>query len=81
MVNGGTADYVTYAGTVAAGQSLIIDGREKSCTNNLVNSYDNLTFQHSDWMRLAPGANVLNVTIAGTAQGGTVVVSYYPTYI
>jgi hypothetical protein len=72
----------TYGGTVAAGQSLIVDCGAKSIKNNAVDDYANLTLNagHTvgDWIQIEPGDNTVTINYSGNAGADAVVTwDYY----
>lgn len=77
----GHVSRVKYAGTIAVGQSLVIDCGAMTIRNNGVNAYTTaftLESGHSlrEWLRLAPGANTIQVMRTGGDNSSTCVLTY-----
>lgn len=70
------ATYMQYAGSVGAGDGLIIDTGEMTCTNNGVNGLKDCT---GNFLQLAPGPNVLTVT--GTGHAGALSIKHYDRWL
>lgn len=64
-----------WAGSIPAGQSLVIDGGALSVLLNGADAYSGLYFggTHTveSWIELAPGASVVTLTIGGTLTGAS----------
>ena len=73
---------IKYAGSIAVGQSLVIDCGAMTIRNNGVNAYTSTAFTleagHSlrEWLRLMPGANTIRVTRTGGDNASTCVLTY-----
>ena len=75
----------TWTGTLAAGTALVIDTGAQSVTNNGVAAYSGFILDPSpttghrmdDWLRLAPGANTVTVSIEGGGASPTVLFEFY----
>lgn len=72
-------DEVSYSGT-ATTSTLTINAQSKSVTYGTANAYSSFDFDHPDWFRLMPGANVIKITATNAAAAGTVAFYHYPTY-
>ena len=77
----GHVSKIKYAGTIAVGQSLVIDCAAMTIRNNGVNAYTTaftLEAGHSirEWLRLMPGANTIRVTRTGGDNASTCVLTY-----
>ena len=78
----GHVSKIKYAGTIAVGQSLVIDCGATTIRNNGVNAYTAGAFTleagHSlrEWLRLMPGANTIRVTRTGGDNASTCVLTY-----
>lgn len=72
---------IEYSGTIAAGQSLVIDTADWSAKNNGVDDYAHLTFTTSwhaieGFIRLAPGSNAVRVWRTGGGTNATVTLTF-----
>lgn len=71
----------TYSGTIDAGEGLVIDCGAMSVINdgNEAYVYFALTADHKidDWLRLEPGANIIEVTITGGGTGSQALVEFF----
>lgn len=72
---------IKYAGSIAVGQSLVIDCAAMTIRNNGVNAYTaafTLESGHSirEWLRLMPGANTIRVTRTGGDNASACVLTY-----
>ena len=77
----GHVSKIKYAGSIAVGQSLVIDCGATTIRNNGVNAYTmafTLESGHSirEWLRLMPGANTIRVTRTGGDNASTCVLTY-----
>lgn len=77
----GQISKIKYAGTIAVGQSLVIDCAAMTIRNNGANAYTTeftLEAGHStrEWLRLMPGANTIRVTRTGGDNSSTCVLTY-----
>lgn len=76
----GHVSKVTYSGSIAVGQSVVIDCGAETVRNNSVDDYAHLTREtgHSirEWLRLMPGANTIRVTRTGGDNASTCVLTY-----
>jgi hypothetical protein len=72
---------LTFGGTIAAGDELVIDTGTMQVTNNGVDAYDDLTLSSTadlaSWFALELGANELTVTFSGGGTGSTIDFRYY----
>lgn len=72
---------ITFSGTIAAGNVLLIDTGTMQVTNNGVDAYDDLTLNPTadlaSWFSLEPGANALLIVFAGGGTGSTISFHYY----
>jgi hypothetical protein len=77
----GHVSSLTYTGTVTAGQSLVIDTGAWTVKNNGADAWGGVTFggTHAirEMLRLAPGANTINVTLTGGSTDSTVAFAFY----
>ena len=82
-VQAGLADW-TWTGSVAVGQSLVIDTGALTIRNNGVAAYSGLTFNvghaQAEWLLLAPGANSITITRVGGANS-TIRFDYYDAWM
>ncbi len=66
---------LSWAGTVAAGQALVIDCGEASVKNNGADAYAGLTYGSAhlwdDWLHLDPGTTTLSVIVEGAGVGSS----------
>jgi hypothetical protein len=79
-INNPTTGYsFSYNGALASGNVLVIDTGAMSVQNNEVDDYAHFLppANHEDWMRIAPGANTLLLTIVG---GGKFILDYYAAF-
>jgi hypothetical protein len=71
---------IKYTGTIAVGQSLVIDCGAMTVRNNGTDDYANLTLESAhtirEWLRLMPGANTIRVTRTGGDNSSTCVLTY-----
>lgn len=71
---------IDYAGTITAGDELMIDCGAYSVTNNLVNDRDNLSLgsdhKINEWFRLLAGANSVTITITGGSTDSQITYGY-----
>lgn len=75
VTNDTTGDTWTFSGDVLADTYLIVDSAARSCTNAGASAYADLALgpRQIDWLRLAPGANTITISITpntGTFQFG-----------
>lgn len=72
---------LTFGGTIASGDVLLIDTGTMQVTNDGVDAYDDLTLSPTtdlaSWFALQPGSNPLTVTYIGGGTGSTIDFSYY----
>lgn len=72
---------LTFGGTIAAGDVLLIDTGTMQVTNDGVDAYDDLTISPTadlaSWFALEPGSNALTVTYVGGGTGSTIDFTYY----
>ena len=82
IANTTTGDSLTFAGTLASGNDLVVDVGALSILNNGSNAYSNLTpTNKADWLDLEPGNNTIRFTVTGNAAAdSTYLIEYYPTY-
>jgi hypothetical protein len=70
-----------YAGTIIAGESLVIDCGAYTVLNDGTDDDANLsigaTHGINEWFRLAAGANTITATITGGSTNSTVTIDYY----
>ena len=72
-----------YAGTLTAGDLLMIDCRRRKIKLNGADAYANLVFtkQRGRWMKLFPGSNTLSVHFATPGDEATVAIQYREVFI
>ncbi len=72
---------LTFSGTIAAGDALLIDTGTMQVTNDGADAYDDLalspTADLASWFALEPGDNDLTVTYTGGGTGSTIDFTYY----
>lgn len=72
--------YITWAGTLAAGNALVIDCGAGSVKNNGADAYDGFALDGShtirEWLRLDPGTNTVSVARTGGSTSSTVNFSF-----
>ena len=72
---------IKFSGTVAAGQSCIINTATKSVLNNAVNAYASFSLEAghtvADWFRLAAGDNTVTITYSGNATNNATITWEY----
>lgn len=72
--------HLVWAGTLAAGDDLIINSGSKSITNDGANAYGGLTYGAShtidDWLRIEGGMNI-TIAYTGGGAGATVGIAFY----
>jgi hypothetical protein len=72
---------LTFGGTIAAGEDLLIDTGTMQVTNDGVDAYNDLTLSPTanlaSWFALEPGDNEITVTFSGGGTGSTIDFSYY----
>lgn len=75
----GVSDF-QWQGSLAVGQSLVIDCGARTIRNNGVNAYSGLSYLSghvvSDWLRLEPGANSVEVYRTGGSVASTVQITF-----
>lgn len=82
----GHVSYIRYAGTILAGQALVIDTRDWSVKNNGVNAYgSDFTRQSAhtifEWLRLKPSGNSsIRITRTGGSVSSVADLDYYDRY-
>lgn len=81
IVGAAVVDEVAYTGTLSAGDILEINCRGASVRLNLADAYDDLSYEHPDWMRLLPGENTLRVLLANAGEACKVAARWYDTYV
>ena len=76
----GHVSKVTYSGSIAVGESLVIDCGAETVRNDGDNDYAHLTRETGhgirEWLRLMPGANTIRVTRTGGDNASTCVLTY-----
>jgi len=81
VVDATTYEDLNYAGSIAAGQSLVIDTGSWSVENNAVDDYDNFSLgaghKNDAWLRLLSGDNSIKVTKTGGSAASTITVEFY----
>lgn len=78
VINRTTEEELSLTGTLAAGETLVLDTKRKTITlNGNVNAYDRLDLPRSRWWGLAPGTNVLELAAATYSAGAKMRVDYY----
>jgi len=80
VVNNTTTGYAfTYTNTINPGAVLAIDTGAMSVVNNGADDYASFTppANHEEWMHMAPGDNVIVITIVG---GGSFTISYHAAF-
>jgi len=82
IANTTTGHTLEWAGTLTAGNSLVIDCGALSVLNNGSGDYASLTppSDKDEWMMLEPGTNSFTVTITGGSASSTFVTRYYHPY-
>lgn len=78
IVNGSVLDEVLYTGNILDGTELSINPLRHTAVISGVSVLSNLTYQNSNWIKLAPGTNTLAVYVEGVAN---VYVRYFERYI
>lgn len=78
IVNGATADEILYTGNIATGSELAVNPRKHSAVIAGVSVLSNLTYKNSNWIKLTPGSNALQVYVEGVAD---VYVRYFERFI
>lgn len=72
---------LTFGGTIAAGEDLLINTGTMQVTNDGVDAYNDLTLSPTanlaSWFALEPGDNEITVTFSGGGTGSTIDFSYY----
>lgn len=72
---------LTFNGTIAAGESLLINTGVMRVTNNGVDAYDDLVFTPTAdmgaWFTLLPGDNEITVTFTGGGSGAEIELTYF----
>lgn len=75
---------LTFSGTLAAGDVLVIDGGTMQVTNDGADAYDDLSFTATAdlaaWFALEPGDNDITVTFTGGGTGSTIAFDYYESW-
>jgi|GEM_PF-6913814 len=74
-----TGEIMSYSGTIAASESLIIDTDAATVENDGANDIANFSGA-GDFIRLVPGANSLKATFTGTANG-TIKFDWFDKYL
>ncbi len=74
-----------WTGTLAATKSLVVNAGACTVKNDGANAYSTFTLHATnhkvrEWLLLAPGNNMVAVTIAGGGVGSTMALSYYAAY-
>jgi hypothetical protein len=80
IINNTTTGYsFSYTGTLAAGDTLVIDTGAMSVKKNGVDAYSLFVppANHEEWMHIAPGENKLTINITG---GGRLALEYYAAF-
>lgn len=80
IINNTTTGYsFSYTGTLAAGDTLVIDTGAMSVKKNGVDAYSLFVppANHEEWMHIAPGENKLTINING---GGRLALEYYAAF-
>jgi hypothetical protein len=83
LTNTTTGYSLTWIGSLATGDDLVIDVLLESILNDGADAYDELTLgAHTRWFALAAGINAVTVEIDDTATDDSTVleIAYYPTY-
>jgi hypothetical protein len=72
---------ITFAGTLLAGNDLVIDTGTMQVLNDGVDAYDDLTLSPTAdmaaWFALEPGSNPITVTYTGSGANMSIALSYY----
>lgn len=72
---------ITYTGTIASGDAVVIDCGALSVTNDGDDAYDDFGLEANhvaqSWFVLAPGGNRIDITFTGGGTGSTVKFDYY----
>lgn len=72
---------ITFAGTLLAGNDLVIDTGTMQVLNDGVDAYDDLTLSPTAdmavWFALEPGSNPITVTYTGSGADMSIALSYY----
>jgi hypothetical protein len=75
-----TFEHLDYNGTIAIGDSLVIDCGAFTIENDGVDDYDNLdlgsSHQTDDWFNLIPGNNTIRVTKTGGSTDSTILFTF-----
>lgn len=79
-VGGVDLDILTYTGTVGNNETLTFDAARKSVDLDDTGVYADLTYEHPDWLRLAPGSNTLTVEFENGGDAATVTVYWNDTF-
>lgn len=81
IVNGQVYDYVSYTGTLVAGDELVIDSRGHSVKLNGNNAYGvSFDFKHPRFIQLAPGDNTIRVLFENPSDAARVTISFDAAY-
>jgi hypothetical protein len=82
LVGGVVEDEVSWTGALDGddGDSLRINCRASTVLHNLADDYDNLDFDHPDWLRLKPGSNTIRVKFGDPTDAAAASVWYFHTY-
>lgn len=81
VVGGIVADSVTWTGTLNAGDVLVIDGARQQISINWVADWDNVSYQHPDFLRLLPGSNSIVVEFTNAGDAAEVEIYYEDGYL
>jgi len=80
----GHVSKIRYAGSITAGQSLVIDCGALSVKNNAVDDWDNFSVESAheidEWLRLMPGNNTIRVTRTGGSADSVATLNWYHAY-
>ena len=66
ITNNTTGHQMTFSGTIASGDSLVIDTGALTVTNGGSNAYSSFTWNRPEWMVLEPGWNRFSISVTGS---------------